>query len=273
MKKLSNITESVWGDIRRRGNGAEVKKEDGKKVHTCLGVDITIKQADCDYDGLIKDIIVGNNEYEFGIQNRKYMYEVQKLTPDEMINVRKFEAPYDYLIYDGLHGTDLYACFSSYSELLEFNLDDEFSDKYCEEDYISVCRAIATKVKEIGDCFVFVPSGKSMMLDYGKRKDEDDHSYRYRIDTSKYERDYGLELISEEDVYYWTSSHTYEDGDDLLSFKEDIIDEFPELIDMDFVCWNYHNDNGYFIAIPAYNINNILNIRKYREFAKKWFKA
>lgn len=28
MRKLSQISESVWGDIRRRGNGIEVKKED-----------------------------------------------------------------------------------------------------------------------------------------------------------------------------------------------------------------------------------------------------
>lgn len=28
MRKLSNITESVWNDIRRRGIGADVKKED-----------------------------------------------------------------------------------------------------------------------------------------------------------------------------------------------------------------------------------------------------
>ena len=269
----SPMFESVWNDIRRRGIGADIKQEDGRKVTTCLGVDITLKQADCDYDGLIRDIVVGKNEYEFGIHDRKYMYEVVKLTPDEMINVRKCEAPYDYLIYDGLNGTDLYACFSSYDELLEFQLDDEFQDKYCEEDYISICGCIATKLKEIGDCFVWVPSRKPMMLDYGKRKDEDSYSYRDRIDTSKYESDYMLELISEEDVYYWTSSHPYEEGDDLLSFKEDIIDKFPELDDMDFVHWNYHNNNGYFIAIPAYNINNILNIRKYREFAKKWFKA
>lgn len=28
MRKLSNITESVWNDIRKRGNGTDVKKED-----------------------------------------------------------------------------------------------------------------------------------------------------------------------------------------------------------------------------------------------------
>ena len=249
--------ESVWNDIRKRGNGSEIKQEEGRKVTTCLGVDITLKQPDCDYDGLIHDIVVGRNEYEFGIQNARDV----KCTPDEMINVRKFLAPYDYLIYDGGHGTDLVACFSSYDELIEFQLDDEFEDKYCEEDYISICRCIATKMKEVGDSLVYIPSGKSFALGVDRQ------------DTSEYERDYGLELISEEDVYYWTSSHTYEDGDDLLSFKEDIIDEFPELKDIDFVCWSYSHNGGYYIAIPAYNISNILNIRKYQEFTKKWFKA
>ena len=257
MKKLSQITESVWNDIRKRGNGAEIKQEEGRRVTTCLGIDITLKQADCDYDGLIHDIIVGKNEYEFGIQNARDV----KCTPDEMINVRKFQAPYDYLIYDGGHGTDLIACFSSYDELIEFQLDDEFQDKYCEEDYISICRAIATKMKEIGDSLVYIPSGKSFMLGTDRQ------------DTSEYERDYGLELISEYDVYYWMCSHSYEEGDDLLSFKEDIIGEFPELKDQDFIAWSYTNNGGCYIAIPTYDINNILNIRKYQEFAKKWFKA
>ena len=257
MKKFSKIDESLWGNIRDRVNGDTVKAEDGKKVTTCLGIDIVIKQSDCDYDGLIHDIVVGKNEYEFGIQKLNDM----SYTPDERVNVIYFRAPYDYLIYEGGHGTDLVARFSSYDELLEFQLDDDFQDKYCEEDYISICRAIATKVKEVGDCLIYVPSRNTFMLSVD------------RHDTYDYERDYALELISENDMFNWICDHADEDETDIMTFKEDIIDEFPELKDQDFLGWSYTHNGGCHIAIPAYNINNLMNIRKYREFTKKWFKV
>ena len=258
MKRLSQITESVWGDIRKRGLGDEVKSEEGKKVHTCLDIDIVLKNPNCDYNGLIHDIVVGgDNEYEFGIQKLNDM----SYTPDERVNVIYFRAPYDYLIYEGGHGTDLVATFSSYSELLEFNLDDDFEDEYCEEDYISICRGIATKVKEVGDCFVYVPRRNTFMISVDRQ------------DTSDYEGDYCLELISENGMFDWIVEHSDEQDIDLNDFKNDIIYEFPELKDMDFIGWSYTNNGGCYVGIPAYNINNLLNIRKYKEFTEKWFKV
>lgn len=257
MKKLSKLQESFWGDVHRRSIGDEVRKEDGTIVDTCIGVKILLKNPSCDYNKLIKDIIVGHNEYEFGIQPLKD----QPYTPDERVNVMKFVAPYDYLIYEGGHGTDLVATFSSYSELLEFNLDDDFEDEYCEEDYISICRGIATKVKEVGDCFAYVPRRNTFMISVDRQ------------DTSDYEGDYCLELISENGMFDWIVEHSDEQDIDLNDFKNDIIYEFPELKDMDFIGWSYTNNGGCYVGIPAYNINNLLNIRKYKEFTEKWFKV
>jgi hypothetical protein len=258
MKKLSKIVESLWSDLQDRSSGDVVRKEDGIKVHTCLDIDILLKNPNCDYNGLIHDIVVGgDNEYEFGIHKLNDM----SYTPDERVNVMKFGAPYDYLIYEGGHGTDLVATFSSYSELLEFNLDDDFEDEYCEEDYISICRGIATKVKEIGDCFVYVPRRNTFMISVDRQ------------DTSDYEGDYCLELISENGMFDWIVEHSDEQDIDLNDFKNDIIDEFPELRDMDFIGWSYTNNGGCYVGIPAYNINNLLNIRKYKEFTEKWFKV
>ena len=258
------IGESLFGSMTDKGRGEIIKKEDGAKVHTCLGVDIILKNPNCDYNGLIHDIVVGgDNEYEFGIQKLNDM----PYTPDEKVNVMKFKAPYDYLIYEGGHGTDLVATFSSYSEILEFNLDDDFEDEYCEEDYISICRGIATKVKEIGDCFDYVHYGKTSAIGDDKKPNDK------KTDTYKYEGGFVLELISETDVFYWSIDNDDNLTESLNHFKDDIIYEFPELEDTDFLYWNYNNNGGCFIAIPAYNINNLLNIRKYREFTKKWFKS
>lgn len=259
MKKLSQIKESVWSDIHKRSNGKQVRKEDGKKVKTCLGIDVVLKNPECDYDNLIKTIIIGSDsEYAFGIHNiRDFSYSIE-----EIANMRKFVAPYTYMIYDGGHGTDLIGEFSTYQEILDFNLDDKFEQEFCEEDYISICKTIATKYKEVGDCLKYVPSKKAFMISSEKEY------------TSKYETDYVFELISESEVYNWLCDDIRnEEYDDtyLISFKEDIIYEFPELTNTDFICWSYSNYGGCYVGIPSYNINNLLNIRKYIEFTKKWF--
>lgn len=257
------IGESLWSDLQNKSMGKSMRKEDGAKVHTCLGVDIILRNPSCDYNYLIKNIIEGgNNEYDFGIQKLNDM----PYTPDEKINVMKFEAPYDYLIYEGGHGTDLVATFECYTSVVEYQLDDDFEDEYCGEDYISICRGIATKLKEVGDCFDYVHYGKTSAIGDDKKPNDK------KTDTSKYEGDFVLELISETDVYYWSIDQDDDLTESLDYFKDDIIYEFPELKDTDFLYWDYNHNGGCFIAIPAYNINNILNIRKYREFTKKWFK-
>ena len=59
MKKLSKIDESAWGEMRKRSSGKVIRNEDGKIVHTCLGIDIIIKNQDCNYDELIKELRKG----------------------------------------------------------------------------------------------------------------------------------------------------------------------------------------------------------------------
>ena len=124
MKKLSKITESIWSDIQDRSSGKVIRKEDGVKVHTCIDVDIYLKNASDSYcDDLIKEILNYNDsyvDYKVGILSvRDKAY-----SPEEMKNIRTFEAPYAYLIYDGIHGTSLVAEFWTYDEMKDFKLDD-----------------------------------------------------------------------------------------------------------------------------------------------------
>ena len=184
------INESIWSDMQDRSMGKTVRKEDVVKVHTCIDVDIYLKStSDFHYDELIKEILSYNDsyvEYKVGILSvRDKAY-----SPEEMKNMRAFEAPYSYLIFDGRYGTSLVAEFWTYDEMKDFDLDD-FEDRICEEDYISICKGIATKLKEIGDNVEYLPRNKGGFIET-----------KYD-DISHYEGDYVLQLIDESDVNNW----------------------------------------------------------------------
>lgn len=247
--------ESVWSDIQDRSTGDVVRKEDGSKVTTCLGTEIFLKNPQCDYDEIIKSMFEKESGYELSIEN----IHQTNITPDEMVNVRKWEAPYVYLIYEGGHGTDLLVDFYPYTDILDWELDDQFENDVVEDDYISICKGVATKLKEIGDCFVYIPLNKGYTLNTK-------HS-------SRYGGDYELLLVDESTVYNWLVDvdDEYIQEHFLDEFRESMINEFPELAKTDFIIWSYQD--GCNIGIPMFDLNNIMNIRKYREFAEKWFKT
>lgn len=250
MKKLSKVNESVWADLHRRSNGDVIRKEDGKKVSTCLGVDIIIKDSSCKYDYWIKEILEKDPNLTYGvsIDNVRYM----NFSPDEMVNISNWKAPFDYLIYDGKYGDSLIADFYSYDNLVEY--EEDIAQEVSEEDYISLCRGIATKLKEVGQYFSHAPATKSIIIGAADRKCE-------------YGGDYLLKLIDEGDVYSYACDN---DGFEIEEFIDSICDNFPELRDEDFIGWTFYD--GCNIALPA-NLNNLVNFKKYREYTRDWFNA
>ena len=256
------IGESTWGDMVRRAEGDQIRQEDGKKVHTCLGVDIYLKNAsDSYYDEFIKEILDYNNRYVdyrvniLNTRDKEYSWE-------EMKNIRAFEAPYTYLIYDGGHGTDLIAEFWTYDEMKDFDLDD-FEDRVIEDDYISICRGIATKLKEVGGDIAWLPRNKGSFIET-----------KYD-DISHYDGDYVLRLISESDVNYWDIEYVDKYGEGstatyLEDYKESMIDTFPELDDIVFITWAFNNNNGCNIGIPITAVT-VKNFKKYKEYTENWF--
>ena len=265
MKKLSKITESIWSDIQDRSAGEVRRKEDGIKVHTCIDVDIYLKNAsDPYYDEFIKEILDYNNssvEHKVAILNTRdkaYSWE-------EMKNIRAFEAPYTYLIYDGGHGTDLIAEFCTYDEMKENDDLDDFEDRVIEDDYISICKGIATKLKEVGRDIEYLPRYKSGII----------KSTYQKHNESDYEGDYVLQLISESDVNNWDIEYreSYGEGSTdtcLKDYKESMIDTFPELDDVDFITYEFNNYGGVNIAIPI-TATTVKNFKKYKEYTKNWF--
>ena len=259
--KDKKITESIWSDMKDRSAGEVRRKEDGVKVNTCIDVDIYLKNtSDSHYDDLIKKILNYNNsyvDYKVGILNvRDKAYSTE-----EMKNMRAFEAPYAYLIYDGRYGTSLVAEFYTYDEMKDFKLDN-FEDRICEEDYISICKGIATKLKEVGGSIEYLPRNKGGFIET-----------KYD-DISHYEGDYVLQLIDESDVYNWEIEYVdkYGEGSTTFSlddYKESMIGAFPELDDIVFITWSYNN-YACNIGIPI-TATTVKNFKKYKEFTKNWF--
>ena len=255
------LEESIWSDIQDRSMGKTRRKEDGVKVHTCIDVDIYLKNtSDSNYDELIKEILSYNDsyvEYKVGILSvRDKAY-----SPEEMKNMRAFEAPYSYLIFDGRYGTSLVAEFWTYDEMKDFDLDD-FEDRICEEDYISICKGIATKLKEVGGNIEYLPRNKGGFIET-----------KYD-DISHYEGDYVLQLIDESDVYNWEIEYVDKYGEgstdfSLDDYKESMIDAFPELDDVVFITWSF-NHYAYNIGIPI-TATTVKNFKKYKEYTKNWF--
>ena len=254
------LEESIWSDIQDRSMGKTRRKEDGVKVHTCIDVDIYLKNtSDSNYDELIKEILSYNDsyvEYKVGILSvRDKAY-----SPEEMKNMRAFEAPYSYLIFDGRYGTSLVAEFCTYDEMKDFDLDD-FEDRICEEDYISICKGIATKLKEIGGSIEYLPRNNTSYI--GNKKN-----------NMNYEGDYVLQLIDESDVNNWEIEYVDKYGEgststSLEDFKENMIYDFPELDDVEFITWSYNN-YACSIGIPI-TATTVKNFKKYKEYTKNWF--
>lgn len=259
------ITESIWSDIQDRSAGEVRRKEDGVKVHTCIDVDIFLKNvSDSYYDELIKEILDYNNSY---VEHKVAILNTRDkaYSTEEMKNIRAFEAPYTYLIYDGGHGTDLIAEFWTYDEMKDFDLDD-FEDRVPEEDYISICKGIATKLKEVGRDIEYLPRFKGGFIGYDRKNGFKDFSY--------YESDYILQLISESDVYDWEIKYGDKYGEESTStcledFRESMIDTFPELDDVDFITWSFNN-YACNIGIPI-TATTVKNFKKYKEYTKTWF--
>ena len=146
-------------------------------------------------------------------------------------------------------------------EMKDFDLDD-FEDRICEEDYISICKGIATKLKEVGGNIEYLPRNKGSVIG--------DEIKGY----SNYEGDYVLQLIDESDVWNWEIEYEDKYGEGSTStiledFQESMINAFPELDNVDFITWSYNN-YACNIGIPI-TVTKVKNFKKYKEYTKNWF--
>ena len=250
MKLLSQITESVWGNIRKKSLGEDVRAEKGTKVHTCLDMNIALMNPNCDYDGLMKSFF--NTHFTYSV--RFSIFSHMGLPKERIEKIKNDEDPYIHILkgYDDIH---LIVQFWPYADIT----DKEFKDEYCELDYDTICKCMAEKLKEISDRLSFIGRGK------------------YEIVTNKsphndvYGNNYGLEIVDSISLTFWKKYHPNENPDD---FIKDLIKQFPELDTEDILYVT--NVVGHEYIIPLYTymdpINNIMNIQKYKDFTTEWFK-
>ena len=247
----SILEESTWNDIRKQSSGSQVRKEDGERVKTCLGNYCIIKNPNAKYDEAIKYLIDKYPSSDYCTLSIMKASDAGK-SRDEMINISKGVAPYDYYIYEGLYGTSLLVCFFSYDELEEFG-DDLVSCFDMEDDYISVCKCVANKLKEVGENIEYVPRSAYMLSESS-------------FTASKYQGEYAFLLLDENSYYNWILD---DEERNYREFIDAIKHKFKELEDEDFIGWSYRD--GINIAIPI-NHYNLVNLKKYLEYTEKWIK-
>ena len=256
--------ESIWSDMQDRGTGDVNKKEDGVKVHTCIGEDVFLINPNCDYDGLIKALF--NKQYTYMVEISKL--EHQPLSAEKRTSIKNNEDPYIFILKDAGYGTHLIAIFWSYDDITEFELDPDFINQYEEKDYMNICFCLGKKLQELGEYLDFTMS-KAEIYGIDHHDDVYGSTYNWRIVT-------GL------DFQEWQYKNTKPSSNPDMAarkiidlFVKDLRDEFTELNDEDIIVSK--GGIGYNIYLPFISltdsINNIVNLQKYIDFSKKWFEV
>ena len=140
--ELKHINEGLWAKGIERSQTGDTRREDGKKVMTKLGVEVTLHNTDFDYDGLIEYMLDSPSDDDMGI-------DIASLSSWEGINngrkiiagIKKGEDPYRHLI-DGHY----VAAFTSYDDIIEYDSYD--MDGFDEHDYLEVIKAIVEVLKK-----------------------------------------------------------------------------------------------------------------------------
>jgi len=254
MKKLNMITEGIIGDMVRRDLTGREKKENGKKVRTNLGIDIFLQNPECDYDKYIIETIDNTGYTEYDIINEQDLKTTKYKSFD---NIKQTHPDYVYIIYEGKYHSGLAMTLSSYDDILDFVLDDDFKNEYSEHDYKEICNCIAKKFKELGQYIQSTSNNVNSLNDCDN--------------LSKYRGNFMFQLIDEDDVAHWNYENYENIGEDynLNTFYEDFIYHFNDMKYEDIITWSYNHD-GSSIGIPI-TYDNMMKFQEYRDYTKKWF--
>ena len=233
VKKFDDyIREGFLSKTYDRYRTGEVRKEDGRKVKTSIGVDIVIKDSSCDYEWFIKEILRGvNGNVDFFVR----FDSTKNFNADEMKNIRNNTAPYDYLVCD-----NVVAGYPGYEELIENSVTDE--DELSEDDYISIIRGISKRLSEVE------------LINGGYELDGKVILYLEVIDKDYYED--------------WLSKNS---NDDMDYFEETMFDKFiSEIRNKYSNRVRVFMDEGY--PVMRINYDSLSNYDEIRNYALEYFK-
>lgn len=200
------ISEQLWSKGIKRSQAGTLRKEDGIKVKTDLGIEIIIRNTDCDYNQLIMDIM-DSVEGEYGPSFDSFN-NIQD-DNDYKKSILDGTCKFSFVIRDNPHDR-LIVTFEEYNYMVDYDYINP--DEFSEDDYYSIIKGIAEALKTVNI---------------------------ERTNKGRYVSEYAFLLMDESNVYDFEcnlSENTVEIYFD--DFKDYFEDTFPD-VDLEF--WSYNN--------------------------------
>lgn len=228
------INEGILSKTLNRSKNGEIRKEDGQKVMTSLGVEIVLHNPDCNYEEIITNLFDGSVD-DWGFD----FTELDIFSNDEKINIRNGEIPYSQLL-----NKYLVVAYPTYEDAKENELIDEY--EVSKDDYISIINGVTQLLK----------TTDIEKLPRDARRDKN--------------REYCFLLMSESNVsdYEYEMDDYYRENwiDDLKGIFEDSFSGDDEL-----VFYSYHNYSCA-IGVTIYK-DSFVNLSKYKDLVKSYLEG
>ena len=130
------VNEGLWSSGMKRAENDEIRRENGVKVNTSIGT-LVLVNKEWDYKLLIMDMI---ESAQYGTWF--HVNEIDDYNSDEIRNIQKGSLDYVHML-----NNNLVISFESYDEVFDGDLE-EYGDNISEEDYITICKAVAATLSE-----------------------------------------------------------------------------------------------------------------------------
>ncbi|MCM1217706.1 MAG: hypothetical protein NC548_24705 [Lachnospiraceae bacterium] len=129
------VEEGFLSKTINRAKTGELRKEDGKKVMTEMGVEILLKNYDYDYEQLIRGILDGEDDLGVDLDN------VGNYPSGDQRDIKRGTCEYAFMV-----DNRIVANFQSYENLIEYEIVD--GDELSRDDYIHIIEGIVEALKK-----------------------------------------------------------------------------------------------------------------------------
>lgn len=236
------IGEGLWKSGVERAKTGEIRRENGVKIKTSLGIDVVVQNTDYDYEMLIKDILCGGDGGHPLDIDVDYLRNYGVKERGEVI---RGEIPYAFIL-DKDSRDPLVALFGDFDEISETSTIFD-GDNIVKEDYLAICEAISIALSKTD-------------IDKGKPEGSQFSSTYFVLmgESETYNKCCEIQDImgNDYDIFDW---------DD---FRECFEDRFPTC---EMVTWSY-NHYGSAIGLEI-NYDNLINYFDCLEFVKGYFES
>lgn len=229
------INEAFLSKTYDRYKNGSIRKEDGAKVKTSLGVTITLHNPNYDYEALIQEMLNSSQDEMRGIDFDTWGNMMNYLKPEYRKAIMDNKDPYTHFV----DGKNVVAQFLVYDEVKEWDYYD--TDGLDEHDFQEIIRAVVEKLRNV---------------DLQRNKETKNISLLLMDETNVY--DYVVELDEKGKLdEYWF--------DDLKECMESVYE------DIELQTWSYNN-YGSSIGVEI-NYDNIMKYEDMKNDVKSFFEG